>query len=245
MSGPIRKLLGPTKAQLQGYLKDSKLIFASSIDENLDEEELVEDLLQRLSTNVALLEKCNDEWKSLLGSKDLKGDSKTVQEKEYAWAIEGEGGIIELQLDAREVIARLQARLNRILRAQERSGRRLFPNSYSNKSRRHQDANPQMKLPKLDLPTFNGNLLGWQEFWDIFDSTIHQQSILNVVKFSYLKSSLRGAAASAVNEISVTDGNYSIVIALLKEKFGRKEAIVEALYSQLQILPISQNRFMM
>ena len=118
MSGPIRKLLGPTKAQLQGYLKDSKLIFASSIDENLGEEELVEDLLQMLSTNVALLEKYNDEWKSLLGSKDLKGDLKMVEEKEYAWAIEGEGGIIELQLDTREVIARLQARLNRILRAQ-------------------------------------------------------------------------------------------------------------------------------
>ena len=99
-----------------------------------------------------------------------------------------------------------------------------------------------MKLPKLDLPTFNGNLLGWQEFWDIFDSTIHQhqQSLSNVVKFNYLKSSLRGEAASVVSGISVTDGNYSITIALLKEEFGRKEAIVEALYSQLQILPISQ-----
>ena len=61
MSGPIQKLLGSTKARLRGYLQDSKLIFASSIGENLNEEELVEDLLQRLSTNVALLEKCNDE----------------------------------------------------------------------------------------------------------------------------------------------------------------------------------------
>ena len=100
-----------------------------------------------------------------------------------------------------------------------------------------------MKLPKLHLPTFNGNLLGWQEFWDIFDSSIHQRSLSNVVKFSYLKNSLRGEAASAVSGISVTDGNYSIAIALLKEKFGRKEAVVEALYSQLQTLPISQNRF--
>ena len=96
----------------------------------------------------------------------------------------------------------------------------------------------------IRMDTFNGNLLGWQEFWDIFNSTIHQQSLSNV-KFSYLKSSLRGAATSAVSGISVTDGNYPIAIALLKEKFGRKEAIVEALYSlsQLQILPISQKRF--
>ena len=118
-----------------------------------EEEELIEDLLQRLSTNVALLEKCNDKWKSLLGSKDLKGDSKAVEEKEHAWAIEDEGGIIELQLDAREVIARLQARLNRILRAQEKSGRRPFSKSSLNESRRQQDPSPQMKLPKLDLPS--------------------------------------------------------------------------------------------
>ena len=139
----------------------------------MEEKEPAEDLLQRLSTNVTLLEKCNDEWKSLLGSKDLKGDSKTVEEKEYASAIEGEGRITELQLNAREVIAHLQARLNRILRTQERSGRRPFPNSSLNESSQQQDANPQIKLSKLDLPIFNGNLLGWQEFWDIFNSTIH------------------------------------------------------------------------
>ena len=177
-----------------------------------------------------------------LGLKGLKGDLilKTVEDKEYAWAIEGKGGIIELQLDAREVIACLQARLNRILRAHDRLGRRPLPNTSLNESHQQQDPNPQMKLPKLDLPTFNGNILVWQEFWAIFNSTIHQQSLSNVIKFSYLKSSLRDAAASAVSGISVTDGNYSIAIALLKEKFDRKEAIVEALYSQLLILP---NRF--
>jgi len=195
-------------------------------------------------TNVALLEKCNEEWKALLISKDLKGDSKVAEEKEYAWAAEGEGGIVELLLDTREIMGRLQARLNRVLRSRERSGRRPLPNTSQDESRSKQGPNPQMKLPKLDLPTFNGDLLSWQEYWDIFSSSIHQQAgISDVVKFSYLKSSLRGAAASAISGISVTNDNYAIVIALLKEKFGRKEAIVEALYSQLQILPIAQNRF--
>ena len=96
MSGPIRKLLRLTKARLQGYLQDSKLISICFIN------------------------------RRKFGQR----------EKEYAWAIEGEGGKIELQLDAREVIARLQARLNRILRAQERSGRRPASNSSLNESRR-------------------------------------------------------------------------------------------------------------
>ena len=31
-----------------------------------------------------------------------------------------------------------------------------------------------VKLPKLELKKFDGNILRWQEFWDTFDSTIHQ-----------------------------------------------------------------------
>ena len=91
-----------------------------------------------------------------------------------------------------------------------------------------------MKLLTLNLPTFNGDLLYWQEFWDVFDSTIHQQSISNVERFSYLKSSLRGAAASAISGVSVTNDNYSIVVKLWKEKFGKRESIVETLHSQFQ-----------
>jgi len=98
-------------------------------------------------------------------------------------------------------------------------------------------------LPKLSLPTFDGNLLHWQEFWDIFDSTVNQQNISNVSKFRYLKNSLRGAAASAVCGISVTIDNYLTVIEILKEKFGNRQAIVEVLYSQLQHLPIAMNQF--
>jgi hypothetical protein len=29
------------------------------------------------------------------------------------------------------------------------------------------------KLPKLSLPTFDGNILQWQTFWDSFESTVH------------------------------------------------------------------------
>ena len=93
------------------------------------------------------------------------------------------------------------------------------------------------------MPVFNGNLLHWQEFWDIFDSAVHQQDISNVTKFSYLKNALRGEAVSAVCGISVTNDNYLMVIRLLKEKFGNQQANVEALYFQLQYLPVAINRF--
>ena len=59
-----------------------------------------------------------------MNSKDLKGELKAVEEKEYTWAVEGDDGIIELLLDAKETVARL----NRVLRSQERARRRPFSN---------------------------------------------------------------------------------------------------------------------
>ena len=48
MSGPIRKLLGPTKARLQGYIKNARVIFMTPVsDKDLEKEEtIIEDLIQ-------------------------------------------------------------------------------------------------------------------------------------------------------------------------------------------------------
>jgi len=254
MSGPIRKLLGPTKARLQGYLKNSRVIFMTPInDKDLDKEETeIEDLVHRVDMNVALLERCDNDWKTLL--KELKGDSKAkveTEEKEYLWAAEGEDGFIELLLDSREVSARLQARLKKIFRLQERAEREASREAERAEQRLPkeplsggQPPNLPMKLPKLTLPTFDGNVLRWQEFWDVFNTAVHQQTaISDVTKFSYLKGSLKGSAASVIYGISVTNDNYPVVIGLLQEKFGKREHIVEALYSQLQHLTTASNRF--
>ena len=108
--------LGPTRAHLQGYIKNTRVIFMTPIN-NKDfekEETKMEDLVHRVGTNTALLDRCNDEWKVLL--KELKGDSKAVvkaEEKEYPWAAEGDDGFVESLLDSRETSAHLQARLKK------------------------------------------------------------------------------------------------------------------------------------
>ena len=101
-----------------------------------------------------------------------------------------------------------------------------------------------IRLPKLQLPNFDGYILKWPEFWDIYESSVHrQESIPNVVKFSYLKGALRGSAALAITGISVTNENYEVVIKILQEKFGNKESIIEALYAKLQNLSTASNKF--
>ena len=74
------------------------------------------------------------------------------------------------------------------------------------------------------------------------NSSVHEQEVPNVTKFSYLKGSLRGAAAAVIGGISITNDNYDIVIEMLKEKFGKREVIIDARYSQLQHLPMATNR---
>ena len=45
----------------------------------------------------------------------------------------------------------------------------------------------RVNLPKLQLPVFDGNLQQWQEFWDIYKATIHEQQTMPAVsKFSYV-----------------------------------------------------------
>ena len=109
------------KARLQGYIKQARTLFMIPINvSDLEREEVeLEDLIQRLLTNITLLERCNKEWTTLLN--ELKDDSKLKEEKEYLWAADGDNGIIELLMDSNETVACLQGRLAQVLRKQERS----------------------------------------------------------------------------------------------------------------------------
>lgn len=45
---------------------------------------------------------------------------------------------------------------------------------------------PGVKLPKIDVPHFNGNILNWRLFWEQFDVAIHRRTtLLNTGKMTY------------------------------------------------------------
>ena len=98
-------------------------------------------------------------------------------------------------------------------------------------------------LPKLNLPSFDGSILKWPEFWDVFESSVDKQNIPEVAKFSYLRGAFRGAAFMAISGISLTSENYQVAVAILKEKFGKKDSIIEMRYAKLQHLSVSSNKF--
>ena len=79
------------------------------------------------------------------------------------------------------------------------------------------------KIPKLDIPTFDGEILNWQQFWDQFAVAIHdRKNISNAEKLLYLEQALRsGSTAKAIEGLSQTVTHYEQAVQHLKERYHR------------------------
>ncbi|XP_070378095.1 uncharacterized protein [Dermacentor albipictus] len=100
----------------------------------------------------------------------------------------------------------------------------------------------KLKLPKLELQRFSGAATEWQSFWEQFEQAVHgKNGLSNAEKFLYLRSVLSGKAAAAIAGIQVTGANYTTVIELLKERFGRRDVLIQEHLTHLLDLPTVQN----
>ena len=81
MLGSIQRLLGPIKTCLQTYIKEAKIMFLHHVTKtDLDEEEIkVEDLIPPFLSNIMLLERCNQDWATLLH--EIKGKESAAEEE--------------------------------------------------------------------------------------------------------------------------------------------------------------------
>ena len=85
-----------------------------------------------------------------------------------------------------------------------------------------------VKLPKLELPKFNGEVTHWQSFWDQFSSHIDATDLPVISKFTYLMSLLEGEAKNVVKGLAHTSANYPVACKLLKERYDKPERIIFA-----------------
>ena len=94
------------------------------------------------------------------------------------------------------------------------------------------------RLPKLTLPTFSGDPLQFQTFWDSFEAAIHNnEGLTGVQKLHYLRAQLTGDAAHVIENFPLTDSNYLDSVALLKGRFGQAYKLVNAHMDALMNLP--------
>ena len=86
---------------------------------------------------------------------------------------------------------------------------------------------PRVKLPKVELKRFDGVLTNWATFWDMFQSSVHNNSELtDIDRFNYLHSLLEDSAADAISGLSITTANYAEAITILQKRFGNKQQVV-------------------
>jgi hypothetical protein len=98
------------------------------------------------------------------------------------------------------------------------------------------------RLPKLNLPTFSGNPLTWNTFWDSFNVAVNSNPNLEgVQKCNYLQAQLSGDAARAIAGFPLTNNNYKQAVDLLKTRFGEPQKIINNHMQALLNLPNPSN----
>ena len=102
---------------------------------------------------------------------------------------------------------------------------------------------PSIKLPKLQLPTFSGDKMEWQSFYDIFcTAVIKNPNLSEVQKFVYLHSCLKGSAKAIIAGMNLVDSNFAIAVDILRERFGSpRNAIKDHLHTLQEGSSLSEN----
>ena len=84
-----------------------------------------------------------------------------------------------------------------------------------------------VRLPKLAVPTFDGNILHWRQFWEQFCVSVHNRpSLSNAEKLVYLQYALKdGSAKSIIAGLSQSGEHYDEAVKCLTDRFDRPRLI--------------------
>ena len=84
-----------------------------------------------------------------------------------------------------------------------------------------------VRLPKLDVPTFSGDILNWQTFWEQFCVSVHDRSHLsNAEKLVYLRQAVKdGSARRTIEGLSRSGEHYQEAVECLAARYDRPRLI--------------------
>lgn len=84
-----------------------------------------------------------------------------------------------------------------------------------------------VKLPKIDAPVFNGNILQWTTFWEQFSVAVHSRSdLLDSEKLVHAVKD--GAAKGVIEGLSRSGDCYDEAVECLKSRYNRPRLIHQA-----------------
>jgi hypothetical protein len=159
-------------------------------------------LLNQINVELLKEDKDIDRVRDMLAVLSAKEDSlreldSVVEDHTSLVDVEAE---IELAEEYRDRVIGMKMRAHRVIREHETvsNPRPARPSDgIANK--------PTVRLPKLQIEKFNGDVSVWQEFWSQYETAIHNNNALcKREKFTCLKTYLTGTAAKAVAGLTLT-----------------------------------------
>ncbi|KAM7304098.1 uncharacterized protein ISCGN_013998 [Ixodes scapularis] len=186
--------------------------------------------LERLKANNRALQELNVEIEDHISEQDLVAEYTTVTEYDD---------------EAIRMMALLDCKADSLRRKEQQAQATQMTTSATTSAtattdlgRNRTNMTSGVKLPKLRLQTFNGEVSAWQSFWEQFGRAIHENdSIPRSDKFQYLRNHVTGPAAAAIAGLQATEACYDDAIEILTLRFGDKRRIEQNHLAKLRALP--------
>ncbi|KAJ8971022.1 hypothetical protein NQ314_000941, partial [Rhamnusium bicolor] len=95
-----------------------------------------------------------------------------------------------------------------------------------------------IKLPKIHIPLFNGNISNWPTFFGLYNSLIHENKTLsNSEKFQYLLSYLDKEPLLLIKNIPINDDNYLIAFDNLYKRYQNTRILATHYWDKITDAP--------
>lgn len=124
---------------------------------------------------------------------------------------------------------------NDLLRLQNLA--QLRPPAASSSRQHSAEEVPTMKLPRIELPKFDGNFLKWRQFHDLFVELINNQPISACQKMWYLQSSLTGEAGNLIKHLTTSASNYDAAWKIINDRYENTRCLVYTTIAKLMSQP--------
>ena len=138
-------------------------------------------------------------------------------------------GILALDIDSTELNDE-EARISEGISEARLHIRRLISSSSPTTTHTVAQKEGAIRLPKIEVPKFDGNIMHWRRFWEQFKVSIDSKSQLDdAEKLTYLEQALKdGPAKNAIEGLSGSGDDYQEAIECLRKRYDRPRLLHQA-----------------
>eukprot|EP00794_Sanderia_malayensis_P003854 gene3854-biopygen3283 len=197
--------------------------------------QLITRLLVSVDENTDDVEDVGDKCEALTHAlKRLEESSRKVEIRQNEMGVSIEERLNTMETHEKQVV-RIKSKLRNLLRKPESNGPSDARRDY------HYTG---IRLPKMELKPFDGDVMKWHEFWVCFEHGVHANpSLPDHQKLQYLKNCLRGPAFVTISDIQRSGDQYEAAIRLLKDRYGHRSTLRKAHLDGIERLPAISNSY--